>query len=250
MSVALICCGYTWAQQSEFEVASIKQTARPREAGRPDLSFVGTSGKPVAIAGNRVTVTATLRVLIAAAYDIKDYQILSAPPWAGTMVYAVNAKTPGDKVFTQEQIRPMLQALLADRFQMKVHGDRKELPVYYMTLAKKNVGLKPAAQDGTFGWRVTPQPGGIIQSKAIKISIGDFVQLVGASTDRPVVDRTGLTGDFDYQITFAQEDARTQGDANLAIVNAVKEQLGIKLEAAKEAVPMPVVDRVEKPSEN
>jgi uncharacterized protein (TIGR03435 family) len=166
------------------------------------------------------------------------------------MVYAVNAKTPGQKVFRQEQIRPMLQVLLADRFQLKVHTDRKELPVYNMILSKKNVGLKPTAQDETFGWKVTPQPGGILQSKATKISIGDFVQLVGASTDRPVVDKTGLTGDFDYEITFAQEDARTQDDANLAIVNAVTEQLGIKLEAAKESMPMLVVDRVEKPSEN
>src|ERR1019366_1345496 len=80
MLVALICYGYARAQQSGFEVASIKQTARPREPGRANLSFIGTSGKPVAIAGNRVTVVATLRVLIAAAYDIKDYQILSAPP--------------------------------------------------------------------------------------------------------------------------------------------------------------------------
>src|ERR1035438_2636709 len=60
-----------------------------------------------------------------------------------------------------------------------------------------------------FGWKVGKEPNGMIRSKATKISIGDFVQLVGASTDRPVIDKTGLTGDFDYEIVFAQEDART-----------------------------------------
>ena len=129
------------AKAVEFDVASVKQTATPREPGRPDLSFVGTAGKPVKIAGNRVTLTGTLRVLIAAAYGIKDYQILAAPPWSGTLVYELTAKAPGDAVPTQEEVRPMLQALPAERFQLKAHRETRDLPVYELTQGKKNIGL-------------------------------------------------------------------------------------------------------------
>lgn len=89
-----------------------------------------------------------------------------------------------------------------------------------------------------------------MRSKATRESIGDFVQLVGVSTDRPVIDKTGVTGYIDYEILVSQQDARTVDDVNRAIVDAVKEQLGLKLEPAKDPIEMLVVDRVQKPSEN
>jgi uncharacterized protein (TIGR03435 family) len=89
-----------------------------------------------------------------------------------------------------------------------------------------------------------------LRSKATKESIGDFVQLVGVSTDRPVIDRTGVTGDIDYDIVISQPEGKGQDEVNRAIVYAVIDQLGLKLEPAKEPVDMLVVDRVEKPSEN
>jgi uncharacterized protein (TIGR03435 family) len=241
-----------WAQlaASEFDVASVKQLDQSIEPGRPDLSFVGTSGKLAKIEGNRVTLKGTLHALIAAAYGVKDYQISTAPPWADVLIYAIDAKTPGDAVPTQEQVRPMLQSLLADRFQLKLHREIKELPVYHLTQGKKNIGLKPAGPNETFGWDVTPGPGGTVRSKATRESIGDFVQLVGVSTDRPVIDKTGVTGYIDYKILVSQQDARTIDDVNRAIVDAVKEQLGLKLEPAKDPIEMLVVERVQKPSEN
>ena len=113
---------------SEFEVASIKQLDDTVRPGSPDLSFVGTSGKPFRIEGHRVRVTGTLHALIADAYGIKDYQVSGAPPWANALKYEIVATAPGDAVPTQDQVRPMLKALLADRFQMKVHEDTKQLP--------------------------------------------------------------------------------------------------------------------------
>lgn len=145
-----------WAQlaASEFDVASVKQLDQSIEPGRPDLSFVGTSGKLAKIEGNRVTLKGTLRAFIAAAYDVKDYQISAAPPWADVLIHAIDAKTAGDAAPTQEQVRPMLQSLLADRFQLKLHRETKELPVYHLTQGKKNIGLKPAAPGESFGWDV------------------------------------------------------------------------------------------------
>ncbi len=237
---------------AEFEVASVKQLDQSIAPGQNDLSFVGASGKLAKISGNRVTLTGTLHTIIATAYGVKGYQIAGAPSWADSSIFAITATTAGDTAPTQEKIRPMLQFLLADRFQLKLHRDTKELPVYHMTLVpgKKNSTLKPAAADEAFTWNLTPEPGGAFRSKATKESIGDFVQLVGVSADRPVIDKTGLTGDIDYDILVSQQDVRTQDDVNRAIVDAVKDQLGVKLEPAKDPIEILVVDGVAKPSEN
>jgi uncharacterized protein (TIGR03435 family) len=234
----------------EFEVASVKQLDRSLRPGELDLSFVGTSGKPFKISGNRVTIQGTLRALIVAAYGVKDYQVSTTPGWAESTIYAVTAKTEGDAAPTQEQVRPMLQALLADRFQLKIHHDTKELPVYHLIQAKKATAFHLAAPDETFSWNLTPGPAGTQRSKATNESMGDFVQLVGVSADRPVIDKTGLTGDIDYEILINQEGIRTQDDMNRAIIDAVKDQLGFKLETAKDPIELLVVDHVERASDN
>jgi uncharacterized protein (TIGR03435 family) len=259
MRNTVLACGFIWAccaasgqTATEFEVASVKQLDQSIAPGQNDLSFVGASGRLAKISGNRVTLTGTLHTIMAAAYGVKGYQITGLPSWADSLIFAIAANTAGDSAPTQEQIRPMLQSLLADRFQLKLHRDTKDLPVYHMTLVpgKKNSTLKPAAPEETFTWNLTPQPGGAFRSKATRESIGDFVQLVGVSADRPVIDKTGLTGDIDYDIVVSQQDARTPDDVNRAILDAVKDQLGVKLESAKEPIELLVVERVEKPSEN
>jgi uncharacterized protein (TIGR03435 family) len=242
--------GLATAAPAEFEVASVKQLDKSIEPGSNDLSFLGTSGKPIKITGNRITITGTFRTLIAAAYDVKDYQVSGAPPWATSLVYAVTAKTEGDATPTQAQVRPMLQAVLADRFQLKVRHETKDVPVYHLTQVKKSANFKAAAADETFTWNVTPGTGGMMRSKATKESMLDFVQLVAVSTDRPVIDKTGVTGDIDYEILISQEGIRTPDDMNRAIVDAVKDQLGFKLEPAKDAIDLLVVERAEKASEN
>lgn len=245
------CCAAYGQTTLEFEVASIKQLDRSLAPGQPDLSFVGTSGKLAKIAGNRVTLTGTLHTIISTAYGVKGYQVLAAPPWAETLMYTITATTPGDAVPTQDQIRPMLQALLADRFQLKLHRDTKDLAVYHLIQRKKSALLKPAAPDETFSWKLSQQPDGTLRSKATRESIGDFVQLVGVSTDRPVIDKTGLTGDIDYDILISLPEGRgSQDDVNRAIIYAVIDQLGLKLEPAKDTIETLVVDKVDKPSAN
>jgi uncharacterized protein (TIGR03435 family) len=238
------------ATGSEFDVASVKELDRSLRPGEYDLSFVGTSGNPFKISGNRITVTGTLRAFIADAYHIKDYQLGATPDWAGTQLYAITANAPGDAAPTQDQVRPMLQALLADRFQLKFHRETKELPVYHLIQAKKTSMFKPAGADETFQWDLTPQPDGRLRSKATKESIGDFVQLTGVSADRPVIDKTGITGYIDYEILVSLPEGRTPDDSNRAVLEAIKDQLGMKLEPTKDPIEILVVDRVEKPSAN
>ena len=234
----------------EFEVASVKQLNKSLESGTPDLSFVGTSGKPFRIEGHRVMVRGTLRAFIAAAYGVKDYQVFAAPPWADTLLYVIEAATPGDEVATQDQVRPMLQSLLADRFQLKLHPETKDLAVYHLTQRKTSSLLKPATPDETFSWNLSQAPGGLLRSKATRESVGDFVQLVGVSADRPVIDKTGLTGDIDYDILITPPESRNKDDVSRAIIEAVIDQLGLKLEPAQESIGILVVDKVDKPSEN
>ena len=104
-----------------------------------------------------------------------------------------------------------------------------------------------------------------MRSKATKESIGDFVQLVGASADRPIVNKTGITGFIDYDILFeppvvarsSAEGGVRQGpkgldreDLNRALIEAIQDQLGLKLQSTKDAVEILVIDHVERPSEN
>jgi uncharacterized protein (TIGR03435 family) len=234
----------------EFEVASIKLLPQALSPGEVDLSFVGTSGQRFKIVGNRVTIRGPLRAFIAAAYDVKDYQVVGAPAWADSLLYTVTAKTSGEEIPTQEQVRPMFQALLADRFQLKLHRDTKEMPVFHLTMGKPSPAFKPAGPDEQFSWKLTQEADKNFRSKATRESIGDFVQLVGASIDRPVIDKTGVTGFIDYDIVFSEEGTQNRDDINVRILDAVKQQLGMKLEPAKDQIDVLVVDRVEKASEN
>jgi uncharacterized protein (TIGR03435 family) len=262
----LICCataGLMLAQSqpapsAAFEVASVKQLEQSLQPGEYDLSFVGTAGKPFKIGGNRVTVRGTLHALISDAYGVKDYQVSGLPSWADSLLYTITAtttktataETPGATEPSQDEVRPMLAALLANRFQLKLHRGTKEMPVYHMVQVKKNNLFKVSTPDETFSWNLTPGPGGTMRSKATKESMGDFVQLVGVSTDKPVIDKTGITGDIDYDILISlpEGEHRSPEDTNRAIVYAVVDQLGLKLESAKDAVEMLVIDHAEKPS--
>lgn len=238
------------AAPPEFEVASVKQLDQSLLPGQPDLSFVGTSGKPFKISGNRVTVRGTLRGLIADAFDIQDYQISATPSWTGSLMFTITAEAPAGAVPTQDQVRPMLQSLLADRCRLKFHRETRDLPVYHLTVVKPSRFLTPAASDESFSWKLTMADGGMLRSKATKESIGDFVRLVGVSANRPVIDKTGLTGDIDYDILIAPPEGKTPDDVNRAIIDAVIDQLGLKLVTAKDSVEVLVVDGIEKPSAN
>lgn len=252
--IALIVCiatispAQTVKSRAEFEVASVKPLDI-QEKGQ-NLSFVGNGDKPFQIAGNRVAIRGTLKSLIMAAYDVWTYQVSGEPEWADSVIYTVTAKTEGETAPTQDQARPMLQALLADRFQLKLHHEGREMPVYHLVAAKKNIGLKQAGPNETFSWKLSQAEGNMLRSKATKEPIGDFVKLVGVSADRPVLNKLDLKGDIDYDILIYTQDAKNNDDLNRAILDAVKDQLGLKLEPARDSVDVLVVDTAEKASEN
>jgi uncharacterized protein (TIGR03435 family) len=225
-----------------FEVASIRPSVL-----RPGTFFVKkllpTSDVPFRISGNRViTPRRTVTDLILAAYDVKDFQISGAPSWASQTGdrYDIEAKASGDTAPNLDQFRLMFQSLLADRFQLKLHRDSKQLPTYDLVIGKRGSRLKPVPPDAP------PSKG--------QHSLDHLVEALSQFLDRPVIDKTGLSGNFEYAVPLAQlvraKSEDPNGFAMGAVSSVVEESLGLKLESAKDQVQILVIDRVEKPSEN
>ena len=226
-----------------FEVASVKVHPDP-----PRIMGVKTTG------GRLIADAETVRGLIMWAYKLKNYQVsVPAQSPAGDTYFDIVAKADGEGAPTVSEFREMLQALLTDRFHLKVHHEMREMPVYALVLGKNGSKLKPSAPDAGEGGRL--QVGDRNYQMTIpKASMDDVVDAVAnAFLDRPVVDRTGLTGTYDLKLTYTPDIRSNRGEPNTAdisIFTAVQEQLGLKLEPQKASVTILVVDHVERPSEN
>ncbi|HXE07625.1 MAG TPA: TIGR03435 family protein [Acidobacteriaceae bacterium] len=231
-----------------FEVASIKPVKVDAKAGR----YFKMDGP------HRWTATNfTLEALIALAYDLNPRTISGGPEWVRTERFVISAVTPNDvHPVRLEQMR-MLRALLVDRFALKFHRQDKQMEIYELTVGKDGPKLAPAAKPDD-----PPQIVGVvfpdrIQVPARSVTMDDFVAMLQRATlDRPTVNRTGLTGKYDFDLKFAQDESQYGGEVPKAAENsqspslftAVREQLGLKLTATRGTVSTMVVDSVQEPS--
>jgi len=222
-----------------FEVASIRlHTDQVRMVG-------------LTTSGPRVTISAfSVSNLVEYAYDLKMYQVVGGPDWATSDRYDIVAKAEGDGPVTPHDAHIMMQALLADRFQAKVHREMRELPVFALVVAKNGPKLKENNDpEAKYSMSMSSPK----QDVATTTTKGTMEQLAGqlsANTRRPVLDKTGLTGTYDYKLEWLPDNAAT-ADSNLpSIYTAVEEQLGLKLESTKAPIEVVVIDRVERPSAN
>jgi uncharacterized protein (TIGR03435 family) len=255
--------------QPAFEVASIKRDVSGR-IGPQYRMFPGFAVQ-----------RATLKDLVTMAYGIHDFQVSGGPGWINSDRYNIETKAEGNPVFSQEyrmlQLRK-LQTLLIDRFQLKVHHETKELPVYELTVAKGGSKLQPPkCMERQPGDLTTIAPGktmmdycgfGGFSRGQYQASNGSPADLAGGLSfllGRSVVDKTGLAGRFRIVLTFTPDtstipfpDAGEPGapataptaDVGPDVFTALQEQLGLKLESAKGPVEVIVIDRVERPTEN
>src|SRR5580765_5242991 len=170
-----------------FEVASVKLHVLPEGYLRRSWSAnIECPPWHCGIAGTRFTEdVASLADLIIDAYRVRRYQIGGLPNWgdSGRDVYDVAAKVGGDRPPTLEQARRMLQTLLADRFQLKIHHETRELPAYALTIAKGGSKLKPCEADDD-------------PRKGFRDAWERIPEMLGAFTDRPVIDKTGYQGHY------------------------------------------------------
>ncbi len=226
----------------KFEVASIRPHKGP-------YTEVG-----VRISGPKVTIEAYgLLGLIMDAYQLtEDIQISGGPPWmsADSVRFDIAAIAPGDGATSQENLRLMLQALLADRFQLKVHRVTQEIPVYALVVAKNGPKLKESAPAEESS--VTASGGRTAQITMANVSTERLAIQLSGGLDRPVVDKTGLKGHYDVKLNWIPEFAGPPppGSDGVNIFTAVQEQLGLKLEPQKAPIEILVIDHVERPSEN
>jgi uncharacterized protein (TIGR03435 family) len=202
----------------------------------------------------------SLKGLIAAAYDLNAKTISGEPGWANSEHWDIEAVTPGDVRPTHDEQMKMLRALLTERFKLTFHREKKEFSTYALELAKGGPKLKASADANA---PPTVGPGVVYPQKIVlpgrNATVGELASLLQrAILDRPVVDQTGLTGRYDFDLDWAPDDSQFGGDApkptdstpSLPLFEAMQQQLGLRLEATRGAVDALVVDGVERPSEN
>ena len=203
----------------------------------------------------------TLKHLLVNAYGIRERLIFGLPGWADSARYDINAKVTDIDLKTlrslsREQRQAMLAAILMDRFHLQTHVELKTLPVYELVVAKDGPKLTASA--------VSPPAAGTADGlglgnikvngtdmTATGVMLSDLAGNLSFPLDRTVIDRTGLTGRYDFRLQWTADNvASGAADAPPNLLTAIQEQLGLRLQAAKGPVKTLVIDRLEKPSEN
>ncbi|MEI9814430.1 MAG: TIGR03435 family protein [Acidobacteriota bacterium] len=199
----------------------------------------------VDIQSTQVTVVAmTVRELIAFAYDLREYQVQGGDTWIERARWDIQASA-GAVEPTRPQAREMMQGLLAERFGLRVRRSSQEMPVYAMTIAKGGVKLKPPTPFDSE--RSTFQADGAVWLNAPLDILGNPFPLHLA---RPLVNRTGLAGRYDFELKFKLSLEEAQGLDGESIFTAMEEQLGLHVQPDRAAVDVLIVEHVQQPGEN
>jgi len=234
-----------------FEVATIKETDPTQVSGR----YIKMED-----VHRFKAVNYDVKLLIAAAYNLNAKAISGGPAWADSERFDIMAVTPGEVQPTHDEQMAMLRNLLAERFKLTFHREQKDFSLYDLEVAKGGAKLKPAVEapdelPQTIG-TVTP---GKVHMPARNVTMGDFCSVLQrAIVDRPVVDKTGLQGRFDFDLDWAPDQSEFGGDVKAApdeapappLFTAMQQELGLRLEATRGLISALVIDGVEKPSAN
>jgi uncharacterized protein (TIGR03435 family) len=237
------------ATSTTFDVATIKPVQPDAKAGRY-ITMQGT---------NRfVAKDYTLKLLIAAAYSLSPKTISGGAGWVDTDHYDILALTPGGTRPTQPEQMAMLRALLTDRFKLNFHRQDREFSIYVLEVAKGGPKLKESTAEASDPTQLisTVYPDHM-HLPAKNATMGDFAALLQrALLDRPVVDKTGLTGRYDFDLDWAQDETQFGGQVPVASADAeeppfftaIEQQLGLRIDATRGMVPAFVIDGVERPT--
>jgi uncharacterized protein (TIGR03435 family) len=241
----------TTALHAEFEVASVKLVDHP----------VAPHGVALIIKHGTLTMDAAqLRQIIGLAYNIQRVRVHGGPDWLDHEMYDIQAKAENPEA-TRDEIRAMLQSLLADRFKLAYHRETKQLPVYTLVVAKNGPKFDEA-KDEERGGMTTNMVSGKIQWTYQKGNLGSFCALLANMLGSPVQDETGLDRLYDFKLEVTPDSIRAlgnagpvrpnseQADPGPSIFTALQEQLGLKLEERKGPVEVMVVDHADHASAN
>jgi len=220
-----------------FEVASVKSSG-PDDPYRFRLSP----------AGRYLATSVSLRVLVANAYMVPEMRVLNGPGWTDSEKFNIEAKVGAELPpwpDSNREISLRLQSLLEDRFRLQIHREARDISVYNLVVSKGGPRLKTAPPDESAGYDMAA---GRIRSMAVPLEYltGILPTLLG----RPVIDRTGLAGKFDYVLTFSPAGTDAADTGGPSIFTALQEQLGLKLESSRASIDFFVIDHAEKPDAN
>ena len=244
-----------------FDAASVRPGAAAN-TGRFTMTGGPGSSDPTFLRYMNIPLKRVLMV----AYDVKFWQI-AGPDWLNTLRFDITARLPEGA--TRDQSLSMLRNLLTERFQMTVHRETKELPAYVLRKDKAGAKLRPSGEAGDENAIATVQqnegkdgfpvlapgaPGIVVETRNGRARISGFhadlsklADFLSTQLGRPVLDQTGIAGTFDFAVYYRHENAAVE-DTNPypEIFDALREQLGLRLEARKEPVEMLVIDHIEK----
>ncbi|HUA59216.1 MAG TPA: TIGR03435 family protein [Verrucomicrobiae bacterium] len=224
-----------------YEAASVKLN----ESGSTSSSSNGSKGQ-IVITNN------SLHRLVQRAYNVKPYQVI-APEWTNNVRVNIVAKYPPDT--TNADRIAMMRTLLEDRFRLAAHQETREMPGYVLVVAKGGFKLKPVEAGGSS--TNSNGRGRINDFTGSKVSMDQLAAYVAAEMDQVVIDKTGLSGVYDFELHWTRDDqtpASTDGSAANPLPTlpiALEEVLGVRLQAQKVPVGVIVVDHLERtPTEN
>jgi uncharacterized protein (TIGR03435 family) len=257
------------ASKAAFEVATIKPLGEANPAALQAFGG-GCDGNAPRVDHRRFTVSTTPYALITWAYGFNKNGgcsfvsygglITGGPAWIRSDRFAIQALAPEGSVeytFGQfmngqaPQLEIMIRNLLADRFHLAAHREMKEVPGYVLVVGKNGPKIRPATDHD-----VPPAParrGGPPSASRrvyMRTTMTYVALMLGVITRRPVLDQTGLTGEFIFELEYAPDEAPPGESSAPSVFTAVQEQLGLKLESAKVPAEVIVIDRAEKPSED
>jgi uncharacterized protein (TIGR03435 family) len=236
------------AKLPEWDVVSVKR-AEPGKCPGPEGSGLMLPKDGVHI------FCLSPQLVIELAYGITEpSRILGVPEWAKSGGWNIDAKVAGEDVaalgkLSRDDRSRMLQALLVDRFHLKAHIEKREMPVYDLVVAKGGPKLKEAtAEEASQAMLLGAVPGKI---KCVSMPLSTLPPYLNRELGRPMVDKTGLTGKYDFTLEFVPAaKAGSDETGGPSVFTAVEEQLGLKLEPAKEPMDVLVIDSIEQPAAN
>ena len=237
------CAYYMQAPAPAFDVATVKMGGPVEANGNININ----TGK---ILNGVVTLAnATLSDCLKFAYSLTTDAQLSGPDWINQKVvrFEVTGKAPPET--PDDQLRLMLQALLKDRFRITMHTEQREITHYELVVGKNGPKLK----ESTVGQGEATGAARLDGIRSNRMQMNKLAMLLSRMTRMPVLDKTGLTGFYQFDLRYANEvsPGPDETPAGPSIFTAVQEQLGLKLESKKSPVEVLVIDHAEKvPLEN
>jgi uncharacterized protein (TIGR03435 family) len=235
----------------KFDVVTVK----PSDPSRP--------GKLFTIRGRHImTINTNLNDIITFAYGLHAKQLVGAPDWFGTDKFDIDGVPDIEGQPSSKQFKLLFQSVLTDRFHLKFHRDEKELSVYVLEVGKSGPRMTPTIHqpNDPVNFIFRGKPGALMVTNSTMKDFCDGMQ--SAVMDKPVVDHTGLTARYDFNLNWTPDESQFESmggyrppatedpNAPPALPTAMQEQLGLKFEATKASAPVVVIDHVEKPTAN